>query len=146
MRDTWYNYRSNGTTSSTKIFRRNKHPATRKSSENFCRPIFIFSKYPRQKCRVSSLEMVSKERCHSFSYCIWTGCSRKRLWFEISGLEKLVATVFATHHFSYARYGSYYVEILEKIKTVYPGLQNLLIREDNKKTAMKRLQVKFFET
>ena len=61
-------------------------------------------------------------------------------------MEKLVATVFATHHFSYARYGSYYIEILENIKTVYPGLQKLLIREENKKAEIKRLQVKFFET
>ena len=33
---------------------------------------------------------------------------------------------FATNQFNYARYGSYYIEVLANIETLYPGLKQLL--------------------
>ena len=33
---------------------------------------------------------------------------------------------FATDQLNYARYGSYYVEVLANIETLYPGLKQLL--------------------
>ena len=45
---------------------------------------------------------------------------------RLAAWENWLPLYFATNQFSYARYDSYYIEVLANIETLYPGLKQLL--------------------
>ena len=54
------------------------------------------------------------------------GSSRKQLWVTVVSWEYFLHLNFALNKQNYARYGAFYVNVLENIATVYPGLKEII--------------------
>ena len=59
-------------------------------------------------------------------HCIHTAVQENDFDLRLFGWEYFVPYYFAFNKMNYARYGSYYLEMMKSIDTLYPGLKNML--------------------